>query len=165
MFNLFNRRAGVLVCLLVVFFSMSSNIEAQVLSNRPRDDDLFRKLVSVCIKDMTLLDLDLTKSQDANTLKLAKSAFDVFEARTGSFNLYELSTGIISMRIPSKPTPAINIAACVTTASAIAEGLGQNGEVELKQLKDLQEQVKVLTEQVKKLRERVEADIFKVLNK
>ncbi len=159
-----NHIVNAFLCSILVIFSIASNAGAQVLSNRPRDDVLYRKLVSSCIAEISPEKLNLLNPDDANVLKKAERILHYFDSTSGMFQ-YTTPSPLGFGNVVQKKIPAVDIASCVVTASAISEALGRNGEVEQKQLKDLQAQVILITTEVKRLRERVEEDIFKVLNK
>lgn len=131
----------------------------EVMENRPRYNKLYRALVSDCFKSFEPA-LNLTDPNNGDEIARAENLFKKFDVNSGTFPFN-----------PGKLPPDSNrvkislIAECVVVANAVAEALGQFGEIRSIQSNELLTQVRLLTDEVAKLRVRVELDLFNVLNK
>lgn len=132
----------------------------EVTENRPRYNKLYRALVSDCFKDFEP-PVNFTEPNNGTAIERAEKLFKEFETVDGTIFKFK--------RIGAPPvttTAKISvIAECVVVANAVAEALGQFGEIRSFQSNELLTQVKLLTDEVAKLRARVELDLFNVLNK
>ena len=168
------QRALIFFCIaLLGFFEVS--YAQTTLSNRPRDNKLYKKLVSICIRPLYI--------EDKN-----KPEYKNFQGLISDSNFQEKFAGLLADRfrpesVNSSETGAtipilsgeayqdgsfkrVNLASiseCVNVANAMAEAAGGNGEVQLQQGIDQLTATQALTNEVKQLRLRIEEDLFNLL--